>query len=59
MMCYRTKFHKPYSNVSSIIAMKLEVKYTGFDVLAARLMKSEVFGDMAPCTFLYRYRIVG
>jgi hypothetical protein len=44
MMHHLKKFHKPYSNVSSIIAIKLEVKYTGFDVLVARLMKSEVFG---------------
>ena len=45
MMCYRTTFHKPYSNVLSIIAMKLlEVKYKGSDVLVARLMKSEFFG---------------
>ena len=44
VMCYHTKFHKPYSNVSSNVAVKLEVKYTGFDVLVARLIKSEVFG---------------
>jgi hypothetical protein len=44
MMRYRKKFHKPYSSVSSIIAIKLEVKYTWFDVLVARLMKFEVFG---------------
>jgi len=43
-VCYRTKFHKTYSNVSSIIAMKLEIKYTGFDVLVTMLMKSDVFG---------------
>jgi len=43
MMRYRKKIHKPYSSVSLIIVIKLEVKYTGFDVLVARLMKSEVF----------------
>jgi hypothetical protein len=46
-MRYRTKFYKPYSNVSSIIAMKWEVKNMEFDVLLAILMKSEVFWDKA------------
>jgi hypothetical protein len=43
-VCYRTKFHKTYSKILSIIAMKMEVKYTGFDVLVTMLMKSDVFG---------------